>query len=82
MVKMFTQPSCPRCPAAKKVIAQIEHKVRVEEFDVKTPDGLAEALEYGIMATPSVVILDEEQNVMKEWNGVAPTLEEMNKILK
>ena len=82
MVKMFTQASCPRCPAAKKVVTQVAHKVQVEEFDIKTPDGLAEALSFGIMATPSVVILDEEENVVKEWNGVAPTLEEINTLLK
>ncbi|MFA5797308.1 MAG: thioredoxin family protein [Candidatus Woesearchaeota archaeon] len=82
IIKVFIQPSCPKCPAAKKVISQVEHKTMVEYHDIQTADGLAEALDYGVMATPSVVVLDEEKNVVKEWNGVSPTLEEMNAILK
>lgn len=82
ILKLFTQPSCPRCPAAKAVVKQIEHKVKVEQYDIKTEDGLAEALEYNVMATPSIVILDHEKNVLGEFLGQAPTIEELDKIIK
>lgn len=81
-LKMFTQPSCPRCPAAKAVVAKIEHKIKVESYDIKTPEGLAEALEYNVMATPSIVILDKEGNVLAEFLGQAPALEELEKIVQ
>jgi glutaredoxin len=81
ILKLFTQPSCPRCPAAKAVVMQIEHKVKVENYDIKTADGLAEALGYNIMTTPSIVIVDHDNNVLGEFLGRAPTVEELNKIL-
>lgn len=81
ILKLFTQPSCPKCPAAKAVVKQIEHKVKVEQYDIKTEDGLAEALEYNVMTTPSIVILDHEKNVLGEFLGQAPNVEELDKIL-
>jgi glutaredoxin len=81
-LKLFTQPTCPKCPAAKDVVKQIEHKVKVEHYDIKTEDGLAEALSYNIMATPSIVIIDHDDNVLAEWKSTVPNLEELNKVLK
>jgi len=81
-LKLFTQPTCPKCPAAKQLVKQIEHKVMVELYDIKTEDGLAEALSYDIMATPSIVVIDHEDNVIGEWKSIVPSLEELNKVLK
>ena len=72
-LKLFTQPTCPKCPAAKDVVKKVEHKVKVEQYDIKTEDGLAEALGYDIMATPSIVIIDQ---------SVVPSLDELNDVLK
>jgi thiol-disulfide isomerase/thioredoxin len=79
-LKVFTQPSCPKCPAAKKVVEQVEEKFKTEYYDIKTEDGLAEALSYDIMATPSLVIIDDKNRVVKEWRGQAPTVEELIKV--
>jgi thiol-disulfide isomerase/thioredoxin len=81
-LKVFTQPSCPKCPAAKKVVAQVEDKFKVEYYDIKTEDGLAEALSYDVMATPSLIIVDDKDRVVKEWFGQAPTIEELTKVAK
>ena len=81
-LKVFTQPSCPKCPAAKKTVMQIEGKFRVEYYDIKTEDGLAEALSYDIMSTPSMVILDDKNHVVKDWLGQAPTVDELSKFVK
>jgi len=81
-LKMFTQPTCPKCPAAKKVVEQIETKFNTEYYDIKTEDGLAEALSYDIMSTPSIVIIDDKGHVVKEWLGQAPTVEELIKVSK
>jgi thioredoxin-related protein len=79
ILKVFTQPTCPRCPAAKKVVAQVEDKFTVEQYDIKTEDGLTEALEYDVMTTPSMVVLDKNK-VIAEWRGQAPTVEELIKV--
>lgn len=81
-LKLFTQPTCPKCPAAKELVKKIEHKVNVEQHDIQTEDGLAEALEYGIMSTPSIVIIDNDDDVLGEWRSEVPSLEELNKIIK
>ena len=80
-LKVFTQPSCSKCPAAKKVIAQVEDKFKVEYYDIKTEDGLAEALSYDIMTTPSIVVMDDKEHIIKQWFGQAPTVEELTKII-
>jgi len=82
MLKVFTQPGCPRCPAAKKVIAQVEDKFKIEFYDIKTEDGLAEALSFDVMTTPSIVAIDEKDKVVKEWLGEAPSVEELLKVAK
>lgn len=81
ILKLFTQPNCPKCPAAKAVVKQIEHKIKVEQYDIKTEDGLAEALEYNVMATPSIIIVDHKKNVLGEFLGKVPGVEELNKII-
>lgn len=81
-LKLFTQPTCARCPAAKQVVKQVEHKVKVEHYDIKSEDGLAEALSFDVMATPSIVITDNEDNVLAEWKSTVPTVEDLNKVLK
>lgn len=81
ILKLFTQPSCLKCPAAKAVVKKIEHKVKVEQYDITSEDGLAEALEYNVMSTPSIIIIDKDKNVLGEFLGKVPTIEELNKII-
>ena len=82
LLKVFTQPSCPKCPAAKKIIAQVENKFKIEYYDIKTEDGLAEALSFDVMATPSIVAIDDKDKVVKEWLGQAATVEDLLKVAK
>jgi len=82
ILKLFTKPNCPRCPAAKQVVKEIENKVKVEQYDIETEDGLAEALQYDVMATPAIIIVDKNQEVLGEWRGEAPTIDALNKVLK
>jgi glutaredoxin len=81
-IKIFTQPSCPKCPAAKAVVKQVEDKFQVEHHDIQTEDGLAEALSYDVMATPSIIVLNLDNEVVSSWHGETPKLEDLNKLLK
>ena len=60
-LKVFTLPTCPTCPIAKKLAYQIAEKfgVTFKEVNMATPEGLREGLRYGIQSTPSIVIDDE-----------------------
>ena len=79
-IQLFTQKNCPKCPTAKETVREIktERSVDVAEFDVDTVDGMAEAAYYGIMSTPSLVLVDQEGEEVISWRGIPP---EKSKIL-
>jgi len=51
------------------VAKQLEKEAEVQYFDVDTVDGLAEASYYDIASTPSIVVLDNNENEIKIWRG-------------
>jgi len=78
-VKIFWQKNCPHCPEVKNVGKQLEKEIVVQYFDVSTVDGLAEASYYSIASTPSMVVLDKNENEIKIWRGKTPHIEEIRK---
>lgn len=82
-IQLFTQKQCPRCPSAKEVIREInsERQIDVVEFDVDTVDGMAEAAYYGIISTPSVVLVDGSGEEVISWRGIAPDKHKILNIL-
>ena len=57
MVKFFYQPTCAKCPPAKRVVEALKKRgVCIEEHDVSTATGLAEATICGILSTPTIVV--------------------------
>jgi glutaredoxin len=80
LVKIFWQEGCPHCPTVKNLGKDLENKgVKVEYYDIKSIDGLAEATFFNIMSTPSVVATSN--NGTKTWKGKVPDTEELNSIL-
>lgn len=75
-VKLFWSPTCRRCPAAKETVANIEN---VELLNVENADGLAQASYYGVMSTPTIVIVDEGEKEIFSWHGRVPEREEILK---
>ena len=79
-VKFFSQENCPKCPAAKAVIEELRAQgLPVEYYDVKTIDGRAEAIYYGLMSTPSTVVTNNSDVELYSWRGEVP---EKKKILE
>ena len=76
-IKILWQKKCPHCPEAKNTGKQLEKEAEVQYFDVDTFDGLAEASYYDIASTPSIVVLDNNENEIKIWRGKTPRLEEI-----
>ncbi|TET53879.1 MAG: thioredoxin family protein [Actinobacteria bacterium] len=77
-VKLFYKEACPRCPAAKELVKETKD---VKYFDIEEVDGLSEATYYGVMSTPSIIVVDDSNNLIKTWLGEVPTEEEYNKWL-
>ena len=68
-IKLFIKDDCPRCPAAKRACEGID---ALEVWDVASIDGLAEAAFYGILATPTVLVVDTAGAEIASWRGEAP----------
>ncbi len=79
-VKYFYRKDCPKCPAAKEVLAQFDKDIQ-EHHDLDTVDGLAEGAYYQVTSTPSILITDEEGNEICSWRGEVPSSEELESIL-
>ena len=68
-VKLFVKEDCPRCPAAK---AACEGIANVSVYDVGDIDGLAEASFWGVLSTPSILVVDSTGHEVASWRGEAP----------
>jgi hypothetical protein len=81
-IKIFTKATCPKCPSAKEIGAELKKEgVPVFNYDLDTIDGLAEASFYSVLSTPSMIIEDEEEREVVSWRGVVPTLQEVKEYL-
>jgi glutaredoxin len=82
-VKIFTKGQCPKCPAAKGVGDRLKMRgVEVIDYDLETIEGLAEAAFYGVMATPTIIVEDGEDNELASWRGTVPTSQEIEEMLR
>ncbi|MBN2111938.1 thioredoxin family protein [Candidatus Woesearchaeota archaeon] len=81
-VKIFWQEKCPNCPSAKELGKKLEAQgVKVTYHNVKEVDGLTTATLFGVMATPSVVVA-EGDNEIASWKGEVPSIEDVKKHLE
>ena len=77
-VKLFVKDNCPRCPAAKRACEGIDD---LQVFDIASIDGLAEASFYGVMATPSVLVVDASGNEIAAWRGESPDADALHSLI-
>lgn len=81
-VKIFVKKDCPKCPPAKKIGEKLKKKnINVEFYDVATIEGLSEAQFFSVMATPTIVISQNGEEI-KSWRGEIPSMKELEKELK
>ncbi|WP_455392875.1 hypothetical protein [[Eubacterium] cellulosolvens] len=77
-IKFFWQEDCPKCVPAKDMCNKlIERKIQVKQFDIQTIDGMTEAAFHEVLATPTTIIVDDNENELQSWRGVAPTFEDL-----
>ena len=60
-LKVFTLPTCPNCPAQKKIAQEVAEKFNIKyiEIDIGTSEGQIEGLIHQVMSTPSTAVNDE-----------------------
>ena len=77
-IKLFTKQNCPRCPAAKELAKKLEAKgIKVEYYDVESVEGMAEANMHAVLATPSIIVVNGEDEEIAAWRGTVPSEQEL-----
>jgi glutaredoxin len=72
-ILVFSKNDCPQCPAAKALGERLQEKgLVVQQFDIDTADGLAETSFYRVMSTPTIIIIDGDEEKLEVWQGSVP----------
>lgn len=77
-MKLFWREKCPKCPAAKALLASSPN---VEYLNVDEVEGLAEAAFYGVLSTPSIIVTEDDGREIKAWHGEVPVQGDIGKWL-
>lgn len=78
-LKLFVQPNCPKCPAAKAVAEEIKKRrkdVELSILDISDRENYFSALMLQISSTPAFAVGEKMLFV-----GEVPTIEELNRKL-
>ncbi len=81
-IKLFVKEGCGLCPSAKEVGSQLSREGhQVLCYDLDTADGLAEASYYGVLSTPTMIIEDDNENLLADFRGTVPTFQQVKNTL-
>jgi thioredoxin 1 len=69
----FTATWCGPCKSLAKTLEDVETRIPIEVIDIDQNRDLA--VEYGIRGVPTLVMLDENNNVTKRLVGAKPKKE-------
>lgn len=82
-IKIFTSPTCSNCPPAKALGEELmKRNQSVEMLSIAEAEGLAESRMHSVMAVPSIVIVDENDNEIAAWRSEMPSIEEIIEKIK
>ena len=82
VIKLFVQGQCSKCPQAKAVGNDLKKEgFHVQEYDVETADGLAEASFYSVQSTPTFILEDREENHIADFRGDVPALQQIKELM-
>lgn len=83
LIKFFVRPGCPKCPPSKALAKKLkEEGVPTKIYNLEEADGLAEGALYGVMSTPTVIIVNEKDEEVISWRGETPSENEIKKYLE
>ncbi len=68
-LKVFISENCPSCPAAKELALRYPFS---KLYRLEESEGLAEAAFHNVLCTPSFLLVDEEDRILKAWRCHIP----------
>lgn len=66
----FYAPWCAPCKGLTMVIAGAEDKIKLPIEEVNIDEDIDTALQYGVRSVPTLVIVDDQGNLVKKNVGV------------
>lgn len=66
--KLFTTPTCPNCPSVKEFMKTLD--IPGEVVNAATMEGSVLAAKFGIMAVPTVLFFNQENEVVEKAQSV------------
>ncbi len=84
-ILLFVSSKCSHCPAAERVVKKIapEYKNRgviLNKVRAQTPEGKSLSAKYNVMATPTILFVDENGKEMRRIVGAPEEQELRDKI--
>lgn len=67
--KLFTSQYCRNCPPVKNYVTGLD--IAGEEIDVSTDLGISASKDYEIMSTPTVILLNKNNTILKRVHAVS-----------
>lgn len=69
---------CGPCKVLENMLK--ECNIKHENVNIDSPDGEGLSIKYGVRSIPTILILDEEENLLRKRVGV-PTPDELMKFI-
>lgn len=72
MIYLFTTKSCPKCEITKRFIKNrnVEEKIgSINIMDTTTDEGRDKAIKFSLRAAPTLVVTDNNDNVIEQFSG-------------
>jgi small redox-active disulfide protein 1 len=82
-IEVFTSPTCPHCPAAKKIaqkVASNREDVKVVETSTYTKDGQHRAREFDVRSVPTLFVTSQDNPDRIAFVGV-PGENQLNRMI-
>jgi len=77
-LKIFIKQNCPDCAKVRPLIDGLAgREIYIQEYDVETYEGRAEAMFYDIMHTPLLMLTDGQGNELYSWRSTVPSVDDI-----
>ena len=69
----FSSSWCGQCPKAKQILD--DNNIQYKYVDIDTPEGEEEAAAHGIRGLPTVIVANDQSEIVRRIVGVQPAKE-------
>ncbi|OYT65550.1 hypothetical protein B6U74_03170 [Candidatus Bathyarchaeota archaeon ex4484_205] len=82
-LKIFHGENCPNCPPAISLGKELAARgFYIEFICVDEVDGMAEAAFHMIQSTPSIIVVNHNDEEILSWRGKVPSMDEILPLLE